>query len=78
MSKGGFMKDAMILFAITLVSGACLGGVYEITKDPIALPSAIPLSPFLVATMDVTSSGSDVPIAMIVSPIKFWLRCFRD
>ena len=23
MSKGGFMKDAMILFAITLVSGAC-------------------------------------------------------
>ena len=41
--------------------------------DPIALPSARPLSPFLVATMDVTSSGSDVPIAMIVSPIKFWL-----
>ena len=36
MSKGGFMKDAMILFAITLVSGACLGGVYEITKAPIA------------------------------------------
>ena len=38
--------------------------------DPIALPSARPLSPFLVATMDVTSSGSDVPIAMIVSPIS--------
>ena len=36
MSKGGFMKDAMILFAITLVSGACLGGVYEVTKAPIA------------------------------------------
>ena len=36
MSKGGFMKDALILFAITLVAGACLGGVYEITKDPIA------------------------------------------
>ncbi len=36
MSKGGFMKDALILFAITLISGACLGGVYEITKDPIA------------------------------------------
>ena len=32
MSKGGFMKDALILFAITLVAGACLGGVYEITK----------------------------------------------
>ena len=36
MSKGGFMKDALILCAITLVAGACLGGVYEITKAPIA------------------------------------------
>ncbi|MDD3251448.1 MAG: RnfABCDGE type electron transport complex subunit G [Lachnospiraceae bacterium] len=36
MSKGGFMKDAVILFAITLVAGACLGGVYEVTKAPIA------------------------------------------
>ena len=35
MSKGGFMKDALILFAITLIAGACLGGVYEITKGPI-------------------------------------------
>ncbi len=35
MSKGGFMKDAMILCAITLVAGACLGGVYEVTKGPI-------------------------------------------
>lgn len=29
------MKDALILFAITLVAGACLGGAYEITKGPI-------------------------------------------
>lgn len=36
MSKGGFMKDALILFAITLVAGACLGGVFEVTKAPIA------------------------------------------
>ncbi len=36
MSKGGFMKDAMTLCAITLVAGACLGGVYEMTKEPIA------------------------------------------
>lgn len=35
-SKSGFMKDALILFAITLVSGLCLGFVYELTKDPIA------------------------------------------
>lgn len=36
MSKGGFMKDALVLCAITLVAGACLGGVYEMTKEPIA------------------------------------------
>lgn len=35
MKKGGFMKDAMILFVITLISGICLGGVYGITKEPI-------------------------------------------
>ena len=40
MSKGGFVKDAMILFAITLVAGACLGGVYSVTKDPIAAANA--------------------------------------
>ncbi len=35
-SKSGFMKDALVLFVITLVSGLCLGFVYDITKDPIA------------------------------------------
>lgn len=35
MSKSGFMKDAVILFIITLVAGVCLGGVYEVTKAPI-------------------------------------------
>ena len=34
-SKSGFMKDALVLCAITLVSGVCLGFVYEITKGPI-------------------------------------------
>lgn len=33
--KSGFMKDAFILFAITLISGIALGGVYEVTKGPI-------------------------------------------
>ena len=36
MKKDSFMKDALVLFAITLVAGICLGGVYEITKGPIA------------------------------------------
>lgn len=41
MSKGGFMKDALILCAITLIAGACLGGVYEITKEPIEMANQI-------------------------------------
>ena len=31
------MKDAAILFAITLISGLLLGIVYEVTKEPIAV-----------------------------------------
>lgn len=30
------IKDAMILFAITLMAGLILGTVYQVTKDPIA------------------------------------------
>ena len=36
MKQGGFIKDAIILFVITLVSGALLGAVYQVTKGPIA------------------------------------------
>lgn len=35
MSKAGFMKDAVTLCIITLVSGFLLGGVYQLTKNPI-------------------------------------------
>ena len=35
MKNGGYMKDALILFVITLISGFLLGGAYQITKDPI-------------------------------------------
>ena len=35
MSKSSFMKDALILFVITLISGSALGAVYGITKGPI-------------------------------------------
>ena len=34
------MKDAAILFAITLIAGLLLGVVYEVTKEPIALQEA--------------------------------------
>lgn len=36
MKQSGFMKDAVILCVITLVSGFLLGAVYQVTKDPIA------------------------------------------
>ncbi len=39
MSK--ILKDALALTAITLVAGLALGGVYEITKDPIAYQKAL-------------------------------------
>lgn len=35
------MKDAAILFAITLISGLLLGVVYEVTKEPIAVQKAL-------------------------------------
>ena len=31
------IKEAAILFAITLISGLLLGVVYEVTKEPIAV-----------------------------------------
>lgn len=33
--QSGFLKDAIILFVITLISGLLLGAVYDITKAPI-------------------------------------------
>lgn len=36
MKSKAFIKDAIILFIITLISGISLGFVYEITKEPIA------------------------------------------
>lgn len=38
--KNKIIKDALALTLITLVSGVALGGVYEITKDPIARQEA--------------------------------------
>lgn len=35
------IKDAAILFVITLISGLLLGVVYEVTKDPIAQQKAL-------------------------------------
>ena len=41
--------------------------------EPIAFSECETAISFFAATMEVTSSGREVPIATIVSPIKFWL-----
>ena len=38
--KKSMIKDALILFAITLVAGLLLGFVYDVTKEPIAQQKA--------------------------------------
>lgn len=38
--KSAMIKDALILFAITLVAGLLLGVVYDVTKEPIAQQKA--------------------------------------
>ena len=58
-SKSGFMKDALILFAITLISGVCLGFVYDITKAPIER-ATIEANNRTYKTGTVTSIDSDV------------------
>ncbi len=35
--SGSMLKDALILFAITLLAGLILGAVYQVTKEPIAV-----------------------------------------
>lgn len=35
--SGGMLKDALVLFAITLLAGLILGAVYQVTKEPIAV-----------------------------------------
>lgn len=35
--KNSMVKDAFILFAITLIAGLVLGAVYQVTKEPIAM-----------------------------------------
>ena len=37
--------------------------------EPITFPTAISLSPFLAAMIDVTNSGNEVPTATIVNPM---------
>lgn len=59
-SKSGFMKDALVLFAITLVSGLCLGFVYDITKGPIEQATIDKNNRTYQEVLSVASSFADV------------------
>ena len=72
-----------IIAASTIVlNSKPIGAIVEATPkinkilnilDPIALPTAISFSPFLAATIEVTSSGNEVPTATIVRPTNYSL-----
>ncbi len=66
MNKLGFIKDALILFAITVVAGACLGGVYEVTKGPIAEANlAAKAEAYRAVLPDADSFAEDIDPAVI-------------
>ena len=67
-----------IIFSVMMLTGLIAEAMPSTirmlnTFEPIAFPSAISTSSFLAATIEVTSSGRDVPIETIVSPISVWL-----
>ena len=67
-----------IRFSVKILIGLIAEAIPSTIKilkilDPTAFPTAISTSSFLAATMDVTSSGSDVPIETMVSPTSVWL-----
>ena len=63
-----------VIKAIGLIADAIPSTMRKLNiLEPMALPSAISTSFFLAATIDVTSSGSDVPIATTVRAITLSL-----
>ena len=75
-SKSGFMKDALILFAITLVSGVALGFVYGLTKEPIEQATIAKNNATYQLVLPAASSfskieGSDEQIASMVESGEF-------
>ena len=72
-----------IIVSYTAVTSSVIGVIKEDTPsinrmlkmfEPTTFPTARSFSPFLAATTDVTSSGSDVPSATMVRPINVWLH----
>ena len=61
---------------LTFDAGYENGNICKILKilEPITLPTAMSLSPFLAAMTEVTSSGREVPTATMVRPMMASLR----
>lgn len=67
-----------IINSLEILSGFIIAPTPNISNklnihEPTRLPTAKSSSPFILATIDVTSSGNDVPKASIVNPIIFSL-----
>lgn len=60
------LKDAMILFVITVIAGLVLGFVYQITKEPIALAEA---KAEREAYMEVFPGASDFTVLENAAPV---------
>ena len=65
-----------IIFSKIKVIGLIVAAIPKTNKilktfEPITFPRAISTSPFLAATIEVTSSGKEVPRATMVRPTKF-------
>jgi electron transport complex protein RnfG len=59
--KSTLIKDAIILFAITIIAAFALGAVYEITKDPIAEAEAKTKNEAAKAVFAEMKETADVP-----------------
>jgi electron transport complex protein RnfG len=59
--KSTLIKDAIILFAITIIAAFALGAVYEITKDPIAEAEAKTKTEAAKAVFAEMKETADVP-----------------
>ena len=69
--------DTVTWMGLTLDDTPIISRMLKIL-EPITFPRARPFSPFLAATMLVTSSGREVPRATTVRPMRFSLRPKAD
>ena len=67
------LKDAGIIVAITLIAGLVLGGVYQLTKEPIAEQKRLKKQK---ACQEVYAEAASFAEAALIRrpPLRCWLR----